>query len=848
MMKALLFLCGISAQAATLTVCASGCGYTDFQLALNAAVRGDVIELKAGETFEGNFRLPWKGAGSGYVTVRSSRWAELPAPGNRVGSAHTALMPKVQPVNTSTAAIYAVPEEKYDCTANTSTDVITCPTHGFADGDPLTQRWGTGTPYSPFVMGTIYYARDTTSTTFKVAATPGGAALDISGTSTTDTWRWQTLRVGSNYKFVGIEFSKKAGQDTLYNLVEIGRGEEYVRAGIPSNFVFDRVYIHGIRDEEGPNICMMLNARNVTIQDSTIENCIKSGSESKAITFSAAPGPMTIRNNTLNAGSITLLTGGAGVIVDGLVSGDEGQILIEGNLFTRPLWQKYTAGTGGAGAPSGACSDGAYYLNVSNGQWYVCKSSAWQTAPTCADGEYYRRTDVAQNCGSGACWSCASGVFTSYGTLRSSSYATKNLFEIKSAKNVVVRGNIFENNWVNSNQSGIAVWLTSQVSQYNANGWVRGENIRFERNIIRRSSKGLRIASEGGTTFGVNNNRLQVRDVLMHEVGTNTTYPSLSDQDGEGLSFGGPCDDCLVDHVTAANVSIWGKSVVFDTSAFARPRLSNTISYRNQYGYFADLGNDVSYYWGSGNVLNTVAIDNLGNGTGSIGAYAANGKYIAAGTTMFVGSGNYRLQTTSPYSAACVSGCDYAATDGKDLGADIDAVESATGGASSGAPWLGGSMRVTVGSTRAIVRYTAPDANSCTLKLYTNIGRTTLHGDTDTGGEQADTRTGNITVGRERQFVLGGNTALTASTRYWAVITCGSSIGLAEVVTRSAGSGTYNVVTRYKTAVSGEYSSSADMSSPTAISSATTHTVPVPTGAVRYYRQTGGSISAMVAP
>ncbi|NUR55083.1 MAG: hypothetical protein HOQ29_11595 [Acidobacteria bacterium] len=41
--------------AATLSVCASGCAYSDFQAALNAAAQGDTILLRAGETFDGNF-------------------------------------------------------------------------------------------------------------------------------------------------------------------------------------------------------------------------------------------------------------------------------------------------------------------------------------------------------------------------------------------------------------------------------------------------------------------------------------------------------------------------------------------------------------------------------------------------------------------------------------------------------------------------------------------------------------------------------------------------------------------------------------------------------------------------
>lgn len=830
------------------TVCASGCTYSNFQTALNAAARGDILTLTAGETFEGSFRLPYK-SGSGVVTVRTSRWRELPPIGTRIDDTHAALMPKIQPSATSVAALYAVPEEKYIASINTGTDVLTFSiNHGYVDGEPISFRSG-GTLPLGITAGTTYYVRDAASNTLKIALTPGGTAVDITG-GVTDTTIAQTQWVGSGWVFRGIEIRKKPGQDTLYNLVEVGRGEEYVRAGMPSDYLFQHVYIHGIRDENGPRTCMVLNGKNITVRDSRVSECIKPGEEGKAIAFWHAPGPLLIENNYLSAGSIHLLAGGAYVQVNGLVSGDEGGIIIRNNLFTRPFWMKTTSGTGGASDPVGACSDGAYYLNVTSGAWFRCSGTTWAAGPTCATGEYYRRTDVAQNCGSGACWSCNAGTFTSYSVLRSSGYFTKNLFEIKSAKDVVVEGNIFEHNWVNGDQSGVGIWIVSQVSQYNANGWVRGENIRFERNILRNSTQGIRTASEGpGAGFGVNNNRIQVRDLLAYNIGASATYPSINSSDSRPLSFAGPCDDCTFENMTIVSGTTGGTGVYWDTGAFTRPRLADSVLYANLYGLLRDGGGPISGFWGTGNVLNSVVVNNTGNqSNGTVGSFATNTKYISTGTTLFTGGGNYRLQATSPYSASCSTGCDYTATSGKDVGADVDAVESATGGAEAGVPSLAARAVVIPGSTRAIVRYTAPSNAACTVKLYTNRARTTLHGDTDTGGEQVDSRSGSITDGLQRQLVLGTNTALTAATPYWLTVTCGSSVALLPVTTRSAGSGTYTSTASYASARTGEYSSNADMSSPTSISSSTTHSIPVSSGAVVYYRPTGGAIRSFVAP
>ena len=387
------------------------------------------------------------------------------------------------------------------------------------------------------------------------------------------------------------------------------------------------------------------------------------------------------------------------------------------------------------------------------------------------------------------------------------------------------------------------------MTQYNADSWVEVSNVRFQNNILRQSTQGIRTATEGGTTFGVTNSRIQMANNLLYKIGA-TDYPSISGTSANPISFAGPCDDCQYNHNTIVSGVTGGKGASWDTAAFTRPLLSNSIWYANLYGNLGDLGNPVSTYWGTGNVTNSVAVDNVSSqgAPGSMGAYATNGKWITNATTLFTSSSDFHLQATSPYSASCASGCDYTGTDGKDLGADIDAVTGATGGAVSGAPWLGGSVQVVLGSTRAIVKYTAPDASACTVKLYTDVGRKTLSADTNSAPNQADDRTGNVTSGTSRQFVLGTVSALTASTQYWAVGTCGTSTFMQPIKTYAAGSGTYNITTTYSSALTGQYSSSADMSSPTAISSSTTHVVPIATGLIRYYQRTSGPIAALVAP
>ena len=62
-------------------------------------------------------------------------------------------------------------------TADAGTDVITANAHGLINGETL--RFKGGDLPSGLVQVTLYYVRDVTTNTFKVAATSGGAAINL---------------------------------------------------------------------------------------------------------------------------------------------------------------------------------------------------------------------------------------------------------------------------------------------------------------------------------------------------------------------------------------------------------------------------------------------------------------------------------------------------------------------------------------------------------------------------------------------------------------------------------------------------------------------------------------------
>lgn len=58
-----------------------------------------------------------------------------------------------------------------------ATDVLTSDNHGFADGDSVV-FWGDALP-TGLAEGTRYYVRDSATDSFKVSATVGGSAIDL---------------------------------------------------------------------------------------------------------------------------------------------------------------------------------------------------------------------------------------------------------------------------------------------------------------------------------------------------------------------------------------------------------------------------------------------------------------------------------------------------------------------------------------------------------------------------------------------------------------------------------------------------------------------------------------------
>ena len=93
----------------------------------------------------------------------------------------------------------------------------------------------------------------------------------------------------------------------------------------------------------------------------------------------------------------------------------------------------------------------------------------------------------------------------------------KNLFECKIARNVVLEGNVMENNWAGADQHGYAIVITPR-GEGGAAPWAVCENIRVESNLILHVGGGLQIAGRDSGGPSQQTNRIVIRNNLIADI------------------------------------------------------------------------------------------------------------------------------------------------------------------------------------------------------------------------------------------------------------------------------------------------------------------------------------------
>jgi PKD repeat protein len=235
-------------------------------------------------------------------------------------------------------------------------------------------------------------------------------------------------------------------------------------------------------------------------------------------------------------------------------------------------------------------------------------------------------------------------------------WTVKNLFELKLARRVLVEGNIFENCWTDgqigyglliktSNQDGTAPWSTT-------------EDVTIVSNKILQAEVGIQVAWTSGTHPNQGVKRVRIANNLFDEI--NGIFVRLID---------GP-QYVIIDHNTSFQT---GSVMTFGGNPAIGLVFTNNIAPHNTYGVKGDglaTGSATLNQYAPGCVFLKDALPG-----GQASQYPSGNFFMNALDDlgfMDRAGGNYRLSGSSPYRNA--------GTDGKDIGADIDAIEAAITG------------------------------------------------------------------------------------------------------------------------------------------------------------------------
>lgn len=240
-------------------------------------------------------------------------------------------------------------------------------------------------------------------------------------------------------------------------------------------------------------------------------------------------------------------------------------------------------------------------------------------------------------------------------------WTVKNLFELKNARRVLIEGNLFEHNWVHA-QSGLAILFTVR-NQDGSAPWSVVEDVTFIHNIVRHAASGIYILGRDDNHPSRQTKRVLIKNNLFDDVG--------------GVRWGGggrlfqmiqETEDVVVDH----NTAFQSGNIITAEGRHDRFRYTNNISLHNEYGMIGSgtgVGNPtLTTYFPDAIVRKNVIIG------GNAGQYPGDNFFPASlDAVRFLGGGGsrYCLAGSSRYKSA--------ATDGKDVGVDFDALSAALG-------------------------------------------------------------------------------------------------------------------------------------------------------------------------
>ncbi len=530
-----------------------------------------------------------------------------------------------------------------------------------------------------------------------VRITPAFAAMLPKIRSGNSAAAISTAVAANHWKLMFLEF--QANQNGYGDIIDLGQGDatQTQLSQVPYTFVLDRIYVHG-DPVMGQKRGIAVNSSDTQVLNSWISDCKAVGQDTQALGGYNGPGNYLIQNNYLEGAGENVLFGGADPPIQNLVTTN---ITFRQNYLSKPVaWRNPivatpTSVTAHAAAGAGALPAGAYAYKVvaraPAGQTTTAISSpsvevaatiaagttgaitiSWKAVAGASDYLVYGRSAGAES----IYWTTTSASLTDTGVAGTSGtpgagtlWSVKNLFELKNAQDVVIEGNIFENLWVGG-QSGYPIVFTPR----NQNGtapWAVVQRITFQHNIVRHTAGGVNILGTDNLAPSQLTNHITVRDNLFEDMG------SAWGSGSKTILMGPGGDSFTIDHNTfitddSTIVALYGGTATAPTP-ITGVVFTNNMSEHRTYGFFGDnFGSGLSsinaYLPGSVITHNVLA--------GGVAAKYPAGNFfptVAQWDAGFVNyaSGDYHLLASSPYKNA--------GTDGTDLGANIDLINTETG-------------------------------------------------------------------------------------------------------------------------------------------------------------------------
>jgi hypothetical protein len=237
----------------------------------------------------------------------------------------------------------------------------------------------------------------------------------------------------------------------------------------------------------------------------------------------------------------------------------------------------------------------------------------------------------------------------------------KNLLELKNAQHVVIDGNVLEYSW-EAAQAGYAVMLTPR-NQDGTAPWSVVQNVSFTNNVVRHAASGIAILGTDDEKPSQMTNGILVRNNLFEDISSR---------------YGGAGRFLLING--GANVTIDHNTVMQDgwTALYADGHTAQSFVFTNNVipdyqwaimgGNAAPGNNTIAAYFPNSQFFDNVFIGSSPSSYPIGNYYPANMSGVGF---VDVANGDYRLAPTSAYRSA--------ATDGSDVGCNLDAINTAAG-------------------------------------------------------------------------------------------------------------------------------------------------------------------------